>query len=229
MSLFSNIFGATTPNTQTQAPAPTSATTVSAAPAAPAPSAEVSPLDQFNTLWEPTTATGADNTLPANMFAGADPAKMLDAARKVDFAKSIPPDVIAKITAGGPDAAAAFISAINDVSQRSYAQSSFASTKIVEAALAKFQEGLDSRLPSQIKKHQVSDSIRQTNPALTHPAAAPILEALQSQFTVKYPNATVSEINDMATQYLNKFSEASQPKKLSKTPESENWGAFFES
>jgi hypothetical protein len=221
MSLFSNIFGA-------PAPAPVATPAPTPAPVA-APVADVSPLDQFNTLWEPSASTGADNTLPANMFAGADPAKMLDAARKVDFAKSIPQDVIAKITAGGPEAAAAFASAINDVSQQSYAKSSFAATKIVEAALAKFQEGLDTRLPSQIKKHQVSDSIRQTNPALTHPAAAPILEALQSQFTVKYPNATVSEINDMATQYLNKFSEASQPKKVDKTPESENWGAFFES
>lgn len=228
MAFFSNIFGSSSqPATAASAPAPaTQAAPVVATPVVPV---DESPMAQYATLWEPVATPNVDGTLPANMFAGADPAKMLEAARKVDFAKSIPAEVLAKITAGGPDAASAFMQAINDVSQRSYAQSSFASTKIVEAALAKFQEGLDNRLPSQIKKHQVSDSIRESNPALQHPAAAPIMEALQSQFTVKYPNATVNEIRDMASQYLTQFATAALPKpKADAVSEAENWGKFFE-
>ena len=233
MSFFSNIFG-TTSSAEGAVPTPTQAATppASPTPASPTPATPpatpASPLDSFTSLWEPVATQGVDGTLPGNMFAGADPAKMLEAARKVDFAKSVPPAVLAKITAGGPDAAAAFAQAINDVAQRSYAQSSFASTKIVEAALAKFQEGLDSRLPSQIKRHQVSESLRESNPALNHPAAAPIMEALQSQLTVKYPNATVNEIKDMASQYLTQFSSAAGPKsKADAVPESENWDKFF--
>jgi hypothetical protein len=185
-------------------------------------------MDQFKSLWEPTVTQGVDTTLPQNIFSGADPVKMLEAARKVDFSKSIPPDVLSKITAGGPDAAAAFSQALNDVSQRAYAQSSFASTKMIEQALAKFQEGIDNRLPGQIKKHAVSDSIRESNPALQHPAAAPIMEALQSQMAVKYPNATVSEIKDMASQYLTAFAGSALPqKKADPVPASENWDSFF--
>ena len=230
MAFFSNIFGTTsTPSDQSvgqNPPVPT--TPVVIPPATPVvPETPSSPLDQFKSLWEPNATPQVDGTLPANMFANADPAKMLEAARKVDFSKSIPPEVLAKITAGGPDAAAAFASALNDVSQRAYAQSSFASTKIVEAALAKFQEGLDSRLPSQIKKHQVSDTIRESNPALMHPAAAPILEAMQSQLTVKYPNATVNEIKDMAAQYLTAFNSVANPPKKEVTPANEDWGKFF--
>jgi hypothetical protein len=162
------------------------------------------------------------------MFAGADPTKMLEAARKVDFSKSIPPEVLAKITAGGPEAAGAFAQALNDVSQRAYAQSSFASTKIVEAALAKFQEGIDSRLPGQIKRHQVSDSLRESNPALQHPAAAPIMEALQAQLSVKFPNATVNELKDMAGDYLTKFAGLAGPqKKADAVPAGEDWDKFF--
>lgn len=234
MSFFSNIFGSSS-GTTTAAPAATSPTPApvtqpTPAPAPETPPAEISPLDQFKTLWEPsTTQTTPDATLPANIFAGADPTKMLEAARKVDFAKSIPPEVLAKITAGGPDAAAAFASAINDVSQRSYAQSSFAATKIVEAALAKFQEGIDSRLPGQIKRHAVSDSIRESNPALQHPAAAPIMEALQAQMAVKYPNATVTEIREMAGQYLTSFAGTVVGKpKAEAVPKSEDWGQFFQ-
>ena len=227
MAFFSNIFGTSSHSDNAPAPAPTvSAPAVPATPVAPV--VPVSPLDQFSGLWEPTPAPkDVDGTLPANMFAGTDPAKMLENARKVDFAKTIPPEVLAKITAGGPDAAAAFAQALNDVSQRAYAQSSFASTKIVEAALAKFQEGLDNRLPSQIKKHQVSDSIRESNPALQHPAAAPIMEAMQSQLAVKYPSATVSEIRDMASQYLTAFNAAANPPKMDKVNAAEDWGKYF--
>lgn len=209
--------------------APNATATVPAVPAAPAaPAAPVSPLDQFSKLWEPATTAGVDPTLPANMFAGTDPAKMLEAARKVDFAKNVDPAVLAKITAGGPDAAAAFAQAMNDIGQRAYAQSSFAATKIVETALEKFQQGLDARLPNQVKSFQVSEALKQSNPALTHPAAAPIMEALQAQMTVKYPNATVSEINDLASQYLTQFGAAfAPPKAAPATPASEDWDKFF--
>lgn len=229
MAFFSNIFGSTSVS-PTETPAATPATPAPApSPTTPnVPAAEVSPMDNFKDLWQPANTPNVDTTLPANMFAGADPAKMLEAARKVDFAKSVPPDVLAKITAGGPDAAAAFAQAINDVAQRSYAQSSFASTKIVEAALAKFQEGLETRLPSQVKKYQVSESLRESNPALNHPAAAPIMEALQAQLTVKYPNATVKELQDMASSYLTSFTSAANPKpKADAVPEAENWDKFF--
>ena len=223
-SFFSNIFGA---NAAPQEPVAPATPVVPAAPTIQEPAAPVSPLDQFTSLWEPSATPNVDATLPANMFSGTDPAKMLEAARKVDFAKSIPPELLAKVVAGGPDAATAFMAALNDVSQRSYAQSSFASTKIVEAALAKFQEGLDSRLPSQIRNHQVSQSIRESNPALQHPAAAPIMEAMQSQLAVKFPKATVSEIRDMASQYLTAFNSAANPPKPEAVSKSEDWGSFF--
>ena len=224
MSIFSNIFGSSTPPAPVAAPAPVTPV----APAAPVVTENVSPLDQFSTLWEPSSTTPTvDGTLPANMFLGTDPTKMLEAARKVDFAKSIPPEVLAKITAGGPDAAQAFASALNDVSQRAYAQSSFASTKIVEAALSKFQEGVDSRLPGQIRNHQVSQSLRESNPALMHPAAAPIMEAMQAQLAVKFPQASVADLQGMASQYLTAFNQVANPVKIAPVSASENWGEFF--
>lgn len=236
MTFFSNIFGSPSTSSTAAPAAPTAASTApTPAPTAtptPTPTPDpttVSPMDQFKSLWEPVETQGTDTTLPQNIFAGADPAKMLEAARKVDFSKSIPPEVLTKITAGGPEAATAFAQALNDVSQRAYAQSSFASTKMIEQALAKFQEGLNSRLPGQIKQHAVADSIRELNPALQHPAAAPIMEALQSQMAVKYPNATVAEIRDMASQYLTAFAGSALPqKKADPVPASENWEKFFE-
>lgn len=228
MSFVSRIFGtASQYGNAPQQNAPTQVTPTT--PPVPAePAVAVSPMDEFKSLWEPSATPNVDGTLPANMFAGADPTKMLEAARKVDFAKSVPPEVLAKITAGGPDAAAAFASAINDVAQRSYAQSSFASTKIVEAALAKFQEGIEARLPGQVKNFQVRESLRESNPALMHPAAAPIMEALQAQLTVKYPNASVAELQGMASQYLTSFTTAAAPKPATQAVSaSEDWDKYF--
>ena len=212
MSFFSNIFGTTSGVDTPIAAAPIAITPPVVVPTEPVPPS--SPFDTYKDLWEPnTTKEGVDGTLPANMFASTDPAKMLDAARKVDFAKSIPPEVLAKITAGGPEAAAAFTTALNDGLQRSYAQSSYATTKIVEAALIKFQEGLDNRLPDSIKRHAVRDSVQQSNPALQHPAAAPIIDALQAQFSLKYPKATTAELTQMATDYLVTFATIANPAK----------------
>lgn len=228
MSFFSNIFGTTSSvDGAVQTPTAPAVNTPVVTAVTPIEETNVSPLDQYKDLWEPVVTQGVDGTLPANMFAGANQTKMLEAARKVDFAKSIPPEVLAKISAGGPEAAQAFMLALNDVSQRSYAQSSFASTKIVEAALAKFQEGLDNRLPSQIKKHQVSDSIRESNPALMHPAAAPIMEALQAQLTVKFPNATVAELRKMSGEYLSNFNSVANPVAKATVPASEDWDSYF--
>lgn len=228
MSFFSNIFGSTS-QAASSGPAPTApAAATPATPLKQEPQAPVSPLDSFSSLWEPTAApSGVDGTLPGNIFAGATLDNMVKASRNVDFAKSIPPEMLAKITAGGPEAGAAFQAVINDISQRAYAQSSFAATQIVETALKKFNEGLDTRLPSQIKKHQVSQSIREDNPALVHPAAAPILEALQAQMAVKFPTASVEEIRNQAKQYLVAFNSASNPTKAPAVPVSEDWGKFF--
>ena len=223
MSLVSRIFGT---------PAAPEATTTTPAAVTPAPAAtestELPPMDAFKELWNTDANPEVDTTLPANMFAGVDPTKMLTAARKVDFSKSIPPEVLAKITAGGPEAAQAFAQALNDVSQRSYAQSSYAATKIVEQALTRFEEGMNNRLPTQMKKLQVSDSLRESNPALNHPAAAPIVQALQAQFTTKFPNASATEIRQMATDYLTQFAGIVMPKPAAPAiPASENWDSFF--
>lgn len=234
---FSNLFGAQPPAVPAGTPQPGAQLPTQVAPppvapppvAPPAPAVEISPLDQFKDLWEtPTASNQIDTTMPGNIFQGATQDKMLTAARSVDFAKTIPPEMLAKVTAGGPDAAAALVAILNDVSQRAYAQSSFAATQIAETALKRYNEGLDSRLPTKIRSHQTAQTIRESNPALQHPAAAPILEAMQSQLAVKYPTATVSELNQMATQYLTAFATSATPKAKETVPASEDWGKFFQ-
>lgn len=208
-----------TPAAAAPTPAPTPAAT-------PLPEVPVSPLDSFNKLWETAPVDANAPPEPGKLFSSADPVKMLASARKVDFAKAIPQELLAKMAAGGADSITAFQAALNEVGQRAYAQATLAATQIADASIKNYSDGSASRLPSLIKQHSVAETIRNSNPLLQHPAAAPILDALQSQLTVKYPQASVKEIEAFASEYLKAFSAAANPVAEVKTPASEDWSVY---
>lgn len=161
------------------------------------------PLDDFAKLWE----TDPNAAAPANtsVFGDVDPKKFMEAAGKVNFSKAITPDQLTAIAAGGEAGVAAFAAAMNSVAQNVYAQASFASTKITEQALAKARETFEASIPNLVKQQNASDALRGENPIFSHPAAAPILQAVQSQMAVKFPNATATELTAMAKTYLENF------------------------
>jgi hypothetical protein len=169
-----------------------------------------SPLDQYADLWKNDPSSG--DATPPGVFGNVDPQKFMEAAARVDFSKSIPQEQLQAIAAGGEGAMQAFASALNTVSQNVYAQSAFASTKIVEQAMARAKESFMSELPQHIKKQSVSDSLRAENPIFLNPAVQPIISALEAQLTVKFPNASASELQTMAKQYVEALGTSFAPK-----------------
>ena len=164
-------------------------------------------LDKFNDLWKPVESpAGGDNTGTFNV----DPKQLMEAARKIDFTKVIQPAQLQAIAAGGEGAMQAFAQTLNTVAQTVYAQNAHATSKIVEQAVDRAKEAMRTEMPQHIKRLNVSESLRADNPALSHPAAAPILGALEQQITMKFPNASSAEISRMATEYLVGFSNAMQ-------------------
>jgi hypothetical protein len=217
MSIFANLFGsapatpapAAAPPQQPQQPTQAQPGNIPdpALPPQTPEAPEASPLDQFKDLWQPS-----DNQTNSNApLLNVDPKKLAEAARKTDFAKMINPQMFEKIQAGGPEAAQAFAQAMNQVAQGVYAQSAFASSKIVEAAVAKAREQMLAEMPAQFKSQQVSESLRTENPALSHPAAQPIISAVKAQLQTKFPSASASELTAMAKQYLQNFASAAAP------------------
>lgn len=222
MSIFEKIFGgqqqpapapAATPapaqqtppgNLKETPPAQSAQQTPGTAPNGVVPPVPESPMDQFNELWQPTEKQGQGPQPLVNV----DPKQIAEAARKTDFSKMITAEQLGAITAGGEGAAAAFAQALNSVAQGVYAQSAFATSKIVEQAVAKARDQFNADIPAHVKKLQVSDTLRSENPVFNHPAASPILGAIESQMTAKYPNASASEITTMAQRYLTNFAEA---------------------
>lgn len=197
------------------------------------PQAAVSPFDAFKTVWETPQNSPADPTGP--MFGAVDPQKLMESAGKVDFAKAVTPEMLAAVTAGGPEAAAAFATAMNKVAQTVYAQSAFATTKIVDQALAKAQEGFDARLPSMVKKLSVNENLQTSNPHLSNPALAPLVSALSEQLVRKNPNATSVEIQSQVNDYFAAIGTSFAPvapetpatKAAAAKAKAEDWSAFF--
>lgn len=158
-----------------------------------------SPLEPFKDLWEPVK-TPAPGSEPVNF--NADPAKLMEAASKIDFTKVIKPEQLAAIQAGGEQATTALVSVLQSMQQQTYAQSTFAATKIAEVAVAQATEGFQKQLPALLKKHGLKDSLLEENPALSDPAIQPIIHAMQTQFAEKYPDASAAELLKMSQQYV---------------------------
>lgn len=191
------------------------------------------PFDKFTKLWEDVPID--PNAPPDSVFGNLDPKKFMEAAGKIDFAKVVTPEQLTAISSGGEAAVKAFAQALNAVSQGVYAQSAFATTKIVEQALNKSKESFLAELPQHIKKETVKSSLRTENPVFSNPAVQPIISALEAQLTVKYPNATATELTTMAKQYVEALGTSFAPKPVLEKGAPKNkkgevdWSTFLDS
>ena len=188
------------------------------------------PFADFKDLWKNDPV---DPNAPApGVFGNVDPKKFMEAAGKIDFSKVVTAEQLAAINSGGEAATKAFAQAMNSIAQSVYAQSAFATTKIVEQALNKSKESFLAELPQHIKKQTVTDSLRSENPIFSNPAVQPIISALEAQMTVKYPNATAPEITKMAKQYVEALGTSFSPKPVVDPKESTkkgetDWSTFL--
>jgi hypothetical protein len=195
----------------------------------PASTAPESPLKDFANLWEPNASTEADKPL----FGEIDPAKLMEAAKKTNFSGAITKEQLAKIQAGGQDAAEAFQQSMNAVAQTVFANSAMATTKIVEQALERQRTAFEAKLPGIIKQHTASDSLRSENPIFNDPAVAPLVKAMEHQFAQKYPNATTAELTQHAKTYISGLGSVFSPQKKEDTADSSkgtdntDWSKFF--
>lgn len=158
-----------------------------------------SPADKFADLWEPVKQ---DESKANEQSTGLTPEKMLEAASKVDFKRVLDQESLAKIKAGGDDAVQALAELLNKTAQTVYGQSTVVAQKLMEAQEERLKAEFIKQVPGLVKKHSMRDSFLAENPAFKKPSVAPVVEAIQSQLAVKFPNATASELNVLAKEYL---------------------------
>lgn len=166
------------------------------------------PMAEFSKLWETKPNDGATTS---SLFANIDPAKVQEAAGKVNFAQVVGAETLSKIQAGGPEAAQAFVEAMNKVSQTVYAQSAVATTQLIDRALAEQNSRLESKLPDLIKRQTASESLKGDNAIFSNPAIAPVVNLIQNQVSNMYPNATAAEQKQMTVKYFKELTQAISP------------------
>lgn len=168
-------------------------------------------LDKFTDMWNLTEAEKPQ--APVSPFAGVTTEAIQQVAGKTDFSKVVTPEMMTAISAGGEQAAAAMLQALNSVAQQTYATSAEASMKLIDTALAKQREAFQAELPSLIKQQTVTENLRNSNPIFSHPAAQPMLQTLQQQLQLKNPTASAEQIKQKAEEYLVSFATAATPQK----------------
>lgn len=224
------------------APAPTPTSQLNQAPGTVAPQngtvpatlpnegTSGSPAVDFAKLWD--TPANPDQT-NKSLFANIDPAKIQEAAGKIDFAKVVSPEILTRIQAGGADASVALMEAMNRTAQTVYGQSAVATTQIVDRAVQEAVSRFEQSLPNQIKKQTASESLRAQNKMLSNPAIAPVVNAVQAQLNNQFPNASTEELNQMTMQYMQQFADVVAPKKAPKETKGKDdgfdWDAFSQS
>lgn len=175
---------------------------------------EKSALDAFKHLWDNDPNKKPDS----NVLFNIDQAKLIEAAKKDSYTSGVTKEQMAAIAQGGEAAVTAFMEALNTVAAEVYAKAAFVSTKLVEDGIGTASQRLDSRLPGMIKKHQVRDDLRSENPAFSHPAMKPVIQALENQLVTKYPDATSTELRSLAIDFLEGMSnQIAAPKNARET------------
>jgi hypothetical protein len=186
-----------------------------------------SPLEQFKEVWQPPTQVAEE----PNSFS-ATPEKIMEAAGKVDFTRILSKEALAKVQGGGDEAVQALAGLLNQTAQAVYGQSTVAASKIVEQAVSQAEQKFAGKVPGLVNQKAAQAKLLAANKALSDPAVAPIVDMIQTQLAVKYPNATSDELADMASEMMKgaaqMFSPAPPPSKANKPVNSDqDWSDFL--
>lgn len=174
------------------------------------PKPDASPMGDWANLWtiEPPKQGAEDPNAPFRF--NVDQNKVKQQVGSIDFTKAITPEIMAKINAGGPEATAALLAAMNTIGQQVMLNATNVTTRITEAGLEHAGTRMESKIPALVRSQSISNALREDNPLFTNPATAPMLEAISTQMAAKFPNATPAEIRENAKKYLVEFAQQTQ-------------------
>lgn len=197
------------------------------------PTAQVSPLDTFSNLWEPKKPVeGAPPEFdPSNIFQ-LNQESMAQALAQVNFASGITEDHIAAITAGGEGAVKALGEMLNNTARQTMGAATQASAKMIEKAMTSASGAMDGKINNQVRQNQIASHLQETNPIVNHPAAAPMIQAMQTQLAAQFPKASPAEIAQKVQDYMGAFAAVATGKpqaeaEAAKAAQGTDWESYF--
>lgn len=169
---------------------------------------EKSPLDQYKDLFQ-TKPTEPDPNNPAgvtkqqadNGYVYVDPKVLQEKINEMNF---LPAGEQHKelLTAAQSGDASAVMKLMNATMQNGYMQQTQLVQQLLNKVAKQVEDNIYGELPTRVRDVTANQNLRSKNPAYNHPGLEPLLSALQSQFSKKFPNATAEELQDMTVSYL---------------------------
>lgn len=199
----------------------------------------VNPMDKFKDIWQPPTDKDGKPKQATKQSAipSVDAAKIMEFAGKQDFKKFVKPETLAAISKGGDEGMAAFAQAMQDIGSSTFASAVTASSQMMKAALERQSEQFEAGLSERFTKFSLKENLGNKNPVLKHPAAKPIVDALQSVLAQKYPDHSAADLQATAEDFLSTFASSISGSKTdeneetggkgSKKQKSEDWSEFL--
>lgn len=192
-----------------------------------------SPMAEFHELWKDVPVDPNAPPKKSALDFDIDPQKMMEAAGRVDFTSALSAELLQKLKAGGDDAVAASLVAMNTIAQKTYGQSAVAASAITKEMMKAARAEFAAEIPGMLKALNLDAGLRDKNPLFEDAAVAPIMEGLKTKMLEKHPTATPAQLQAMAEKYVEKFASsftkkpASAPgtKKQTGTPE-DDWEDF---
>ena len=212
---------------QVQQPAGVQAPAGSSAPAA-------SPLDAFAGLWQTQQQEPKADPLTAEVIPmGAEQLQALQQrVSNVNFLSGVKPESVAAALGGDQ---AAFMSVINSAVQAAMLQSVRVNNTMLNAAVNQRTQEIMKALPSNVQQALTANQLRQDLPIFNHPAAAPVLAALEQNLTLNQPGITPAQATQVAKSYLQNFfaefsgTNPNQQQQTTTTPAGIDWSKMFTS
>jgi hypothetical protein len=162
-----------------------------------------SSLDQFKDLFRIPTDDKGNPTLPADPMQGSvlavNPEKLREAASKMNFLGSISQEQLQKAMSGQDPQA--FMEVLNATAQSAFLQAMQVNAGVVETAIGKNNQRFEQALPDRIRNFQVQNAAPK-HPALSHPAAQPMVDALKQNIARTNPHLTPDRVVEMAENYV---------------------------
>lgn len=163
------------------------------------PVKDSSPMDSFTDLFKIDDKKQPPKDLLREPLLNLDPKTLAAAVNKMDFAKGLNPDVLAKAFPGGDPASIQAL--LNGVSRSVYMMAFQGFTKLTESAIGTNNSRFETVLGDRFRNFQVNAK-QSTNKALQHPAAKPVVSALKSMIATQKPDLSADEVQQQAEDYF---------------------------
>lgn len=169
----------------------------------PTPDPLNSHLEDMQSVWK--TATTADGKPVAPT---ADPLAqplfnfkkddVIASSKKLDFTASVNPELATKALAGD---AAALQQYVNETVQTAFAAMTLNAGSLMNEGFVAHGRAFDQALPTRLRNHEVANRVSE-DPVLSHPAVAPIIQAMKATIAQQQPNMRPEDVQRAAENYV---------------------------